>query len=105
MKKTGVALAGAALAIGLVSATAGTAQAATYTRTQVAQHASTTDCWTIIGRNVYDLTPYVPMHPGGQQEIGRVCGRVGTSAFNGQHGGSSSIQRMLKAYRMGSLKR
>ena len=105
MKKTGMALAGAALAVGLVSATAGTAQAATYTRTQVAQHASTSDCWTIIGRNVYNLTPYVPMHPGGPQEIGRVCGKVGTSAFMGEHGGNSSIQRMLKAYRVGALKR
>ena len=45
------------------------------------------------------------MHPGGPQEIGRVCGKVGTSAFIGEHGGNSSIQRMLKAYRVGALKR
>ena len=104
MKKTGMALAGAALAIGLVSTTAGAAQAATYTRTQVAQHASTSDCWTIMGRNVYDLTPYLPVHPGGPQQIARVCGKVGTSAFKGEHGGKSSIQRMLKAYRIGSIR-
>ncbi len=105
MKTIGMALAGAALAFGLVGTAAGAAQAATYTRTQVAQHASTSDCWTIIGRTVYNLTPYVPMHPGGPQEISRVCGKVGTSAFNGEHGGNSSIQRMLKTYRIGALKR
>ena len=105
MKKSGMALAGAALAVGLVSITTDPAQAATYTRTQVSQHATTSDCWTIIGRNVYNLTPYVPMHPGGPQEIGRVCGKVGTKAFNGQHGGNASIQSMLKAYRIGALKR
>lgn len=105
MNRIGMALAGATLAAGLVGIATGPAQAAGYTQAQVAQHASTSDCWTIIGRSVYDLTPYVPRHPGGPQEIARVCGKVGTSAFKGQHGGSSSIKGMLKAYRIGSLKR
>lgn len=105
MKTIGMALAGATLAAGLVGISTGPAQAAAYTRAQVAQHASITDCWTIIGRSVYDLTPYVPRHPGGPQQIARVCGKVGTSAFNGQHGGNTGIGRMLKGFRIGSLKR
>lgn len=103
MKKIGIALAGTALAIGMAGTA--TAQAATYTRAQVAQHASTSDCWTIIGRNVYNLTPYVYRHPGGPQRIAAICGTVGTSAFNGQHGGNASVQRLLKAYRIGGLAR
>lgn len=105
MKKLGTVIAGAALATGIVSIAAGTAQAATYTRTQVAQHATTSDCWTIIGRNVYDLTRYVPLHPGGSREIARICGRAGTSAFRGEHGGNSSIVGVLKTYRIGGLAR
>lgn len=104
MKKIAMAIAGATLAIGLVGAGTGAAQAATYTRAQVAQHSTTSDCWTIIGRNVYNLTPYVPNHPGGPGQIARVCGKVGTSAFNGQHGGNASIARMLKDYRIGNVR-
>lgn len=105
MKTIVMAIAGAALTVGLVGTATGAAQAATYTPNQVAQHASTTDCWTIIGRTVYNLTPYIPRHPGGTQQIARVCGKVGTSAFNGEHGGNASIQRMLKAYRIGNVAR
>ena len=105
MKKIGIALAGTALAIGVAGTATAQAATTTYTRAQVAQHASTSDCWTIIGRSVYNLTPYVSRHPGGPQRIAQICGTVGTAAFNGQHGGSPSVQRVLKAYRIGSLAR
>lgn len=105
MSKIGMTLAGAALATGLVGISTAPAQAAAYTQAQVAQHASIKDCWTIIGRSVYDLTPYVPRHPGGPREIARVCGKVGTAAFTGQHGGNTGIGRLLKTYRIGSLQR
>jgi hypothetical protein len=52
-----------------------------YTAEEVAKHASTTDCWTIIEGKVYDITAYVPRHPGGD-EILRACGAEGTSLFS-----------------------
>jgi len=38
---------------------------ATYTAAEVATHASATDCWVIVRGGVYDVTSFVPKHPGG----------------------------------------
>ena len=103
IRKTSVAAAGLALVAGL--AVTGSAQAATYTKTTVAQHSTTSDCWTIIGRGVYDVTSYIPRHPGGPGQIASICGRVGTGAFNGEHGGSSSVKRLLATYKIGTVRR
>jgi cytochrome b involved in lipid metabolism len=51
------------------------------TRAEVAQHDSREDCWTIIDGNVYDLTSYIPRHPGGD-DILEACGTDGSSLFN-----------------------
>ncbi len=47
---------------------------------EVQKHNSKTDCWTIITGSVYDITDYIPRHPGGD-EILRVCGADGTQLF------------------------
>lgn len=80
---------------------------------QVSQRSSATDCWTIIDGSVYDITSYVPRHPGGD-EILLACGTDGSSLFNqrttadGQEIGSgtphsSSAARQLQAYKIGEL--
>ncbi len=51
------------------------------TRSEVATHSSKDDCWTIIDGNVYDLTSYIPRHPGGD-DILEACGTDGSSLFN-----------------------
>jgi cytochrome b involved in lipid metabolism len=102
----------AALAPVLIAATAAVAvapatQAAPvkrYTKAQVAAHASAGNCWTIIGRSVYNMTPYVSRHPGGASRIAAICGRNGTSSFNGQHGGDGGVASTLAAYRIGRLR-
>lgn len=53
-----------------------------YTLSQVVENNNKGSCWTIIDNNVYDITSYVPRHPGGESEILQVCGRDGTSLFN-----------------------
>lgn len=55
-------------------------EAMTYTLADVATHASSSDCWTVINNKVYDLTSYIPQHPGGD-EVLRACGKDGTSLF------------------------
>ena len=87
--------------------------AKTFTTDQVAQHKTKDDCWTIIGDKVYDITSYVPRHPGGN-EILRACGTDGTSLFetrttaDGQKVGtgtphSSSSQNQLKQLEIGAI--
>lgn len=86
---------------------------ATYTAAQVAEHNSENDCWTIVSGSVYNITPYVPMHPGGD-EILLACGVDGTSLFtqrttsDGETVGSgtphdSQAQRQLARYQVGTL--
>lgn len=56
-------------------------QAKTFTLSEVAEHASKDDCWTVISGDVYDLTKFINRHPGGN-EILRACGTDGTTLFN-----------------------
>jgi cytochrome b involved in lipid metabolism len=39
------------------------------------------DAWTAINGKVYNMTPYLPYHPGGEKELMRVAGRDGTKLF------------------------
>jgi len=59
----------------------GSGEAKPLTKAEVSQHDSENDCWTIIDGNVYDLTSYIPRHPGGD-EILRACGADGSTLFN-----------------------
>ena len=52
----------------------------TFTFEDVSSHNKANDCWTIIDGGVYDITSYVPKHPGGN-EILLACGVDGTSLF------------------------
>lgn len=108
MKKliAGVAAAGIALT-GVATATAATAATQPtkkYTPSQVAKHKSTSDCWSIVGSGVYNLTPYVSQHPGGKAAIKSICGKNGTSAFNSQHMGSKKVAAVLADYKIGTVK-
>jgi hypothetical protein len=75
-----------------------------YTTAEVALHASESSCWSIVNGNVYDLTSYIPKHPGGSSKIIRICGKDGSSAFEGQHGGESKPEKILASYKIGPLK-
>ncbi|GAP85416.2 putative cytochrome b5-like heme steroid binding domain-containing protein [Rosellinia necatrix] len=39
------------------------------------------DAWTALGGRVYNVTPYLPFHPGGAPELLRAAGRDGTRLF------------------------
>jgi len=43
------------------------------------------DAWTVLGGRVYNITPYLPFHPGGEPELLRCAGRDGTRLFNEVH--------------------
>lgn len=81
------------------------AQAATasYSLTQVREHASTTSCWAAIGSSVYDLTSWIGQHPGGAPAITGLCGTDATAAFAAQHGKDKAPQQRLAGFRIGAL--
>ena len=74
-----------------------------YTAAAVATHNSETSCWSIIDDTVYDVTSFVSKHPGGDRNILKICGKDGTSAFMGQHGGDSKPESTLTKYYLGKL--
>jgi cytochrome b involved in lipid metabolism len=75
-----------------------------YTIAQVASHNSSTDCWSAIGGNVYDLTSWISRHPGGKQAIISLCGVDGSAAFTKQHGGQGRPASELATFLIGPLK-
>jgi len=48
---------------------------------QVRLHNKRTDAWTALGDKVYNITPYLPYHPGGERELMKAAGRDGTKLF------------------------
>jgi cytochrome b involved in lipid metabolism len=69
----------------------------------IAKHNSRSSCWSAVNGGVYDLTSWIPNHPGGEQAILSMCGVDGSSGYNGQHGSSSKPARMLAGFKIGTL--
>lgn len=90
------------------SASSNNSTSTTFTVVDVAQHKTSSDCWTIIDTNVYDIRSYIPRHPGGD-EILKACGTNGTDLFkgndpNGREGGhSGSATSQLAELKVGDL--
>ena len=75
-----------------------------YSLSDIANHKSTTNCWTTIGGKVYNLTPFINQHPGGSSAILSLCGKDGTAAFNKKHGGQARTATELISLLVGNLK-
>lgn len=73
----------------------------TFTLSQISTHNSRSSCWSVINGSVYDLTSWIPKHPGGEQAILALCGINGTSMYNNQHGGSSRPAMILAGFKIG----
>lgn len=72
----------------------------------VAQHSSANDCWIIVQGKVYNVTSFLPRHPGGTEILIPFCGRDASSGFDtkggkGQH--SASAQSLLRSFYVGDL--
>jgi cytochrome b involved in lipid metabolism len=74
----------------------GTAMPAkSYTLAQVKKHNKATDCWSVVGTNVYNLTAWIPKHPGGKN---------GTSLYNSKHGSDPVSKATLARYKIGTVR-
>merc|ERR1712232_1410401 len=52
---------------------------------EVAKHSSDTDCWCIVGDDVYDVTNFLSEHPGGKKAIMLFAGKDATEEFDMLH--------------------
>ncbi|KAG0366056.1 hypothetical protein BC939DRAFT_451772 [Gamsiella multidivaricata] len=73
-----------------------------YTLTDIKAHNKADDAWTVLNGKVYNITPYLPFHPGGEKEILRCAGRDGTRLFNLTHKWVN-YEFMLKECQVGFL--
>ncbi|QQS44454.1 cytochrome b5 domain-containing protein [Candidatus Roizmanbacteria bacterium] len=74
-----------------------------YSIADVRAHGTESSCWSAVNGKVYDLTNWINQHPGGPEKITQICGIDGSQGFNGQHGGQSEPESMLKEFYIGNL--
>lgn len=97
----------AALAAAAGCGAAGRGPAAGYTPRQIAAHDGERDCWVVLHGQVYDVTQFIPRHPGGRAIL-QACGRDGTRLFETRPMGSgrphsSFAREEAREYRIGAL--
>jgi predicted heme/steroid binding protein len=76
-----------------------------YTMAQVAEHATAASCWSAINGDVYDLTTWIPQHPGGANAVRSICGTDGSAGFNSRHAATKEAQEKLPEFKIGTLLR
>jgi cytochrome b involved in lipid metabolism len=77
----------------------------TYTMNDVSKHNNIEKgVWTVINKRVYDITKWVPEHPGGIAKIMQIAGKDGTNLFmnNPFHKGTDA-KKILEKYYIGDL--
>jgi len=74
-----------------------------YTLEDVKKHNKSTDAWMVINGKVYDVTKYIPYHPGGNKILMGV-GKDGTSLYNQYHPWVNA-NFLLEKYHIGFLKK
>lgn len=90
---------------GMLAVPAQAAPSRTISKAEVARHSTASDCWVYIGRSVYDMTAYLPRHPGGADEITPYCGGNARAAFADEHASDANAQRGMATLKIGRLKR
>ncbi len=90
-----------------VTQTAANIQVNYYTIADIAVHNNVNDCWLLINNKVYDVTSFIPGHPGGERNIADSCGRESTAAYDTKNKGtphSAYANDLLQNYYIGDLK-
>ena len=76
--------------------------AKTFTKAEIAVHNSESDCWTFVDSKVYNLTAWLPDHPGGAGIVLGMCGTDGTEIFRDHHHAEQDAALLI--YYIGELK-
>ena len=74
-----------------------------YSADDVARHCAKDDAWVIVGDGVYDITEWIPRHPGGSIPLVQYAGRDMTDAFRAYHSPNGKAAKTLNAYKIGEF--
>ena len=75
-----------------------------YTMEEVAKHNAPPSIWSVYNGDIYDITMYVDVHPGGKKILEKVYGKDMTALFNKFHG-YVNINAMIGPLKIGTLKK
>ncbi len=78
----------------------------TYTEKEVSAHNTPEDSWTIIDNNVYNITGFMKIHPGGSLILSKFAGKNATNVFNNvvKHTKNRSVHQISKLIKIGEIK-
>lgn len=76
---------------------------ATYTKADVAKHNNREDLWIIISGKIYDVTGWLPDHPGGTRPLLQNGGKDATAMFNLMHKAGTLEQWAQRAPCVGTV--
>ena len=74
----------------------------TYTMDEVNKHDNKKDCWIVIKNNVYDITEFLKIHPGGSSIVLTIAGEDATEYFEELHR-PEILEEVGKDYMIGEL--
>ncbi|XP_027351037.1 cytochrome b5-like [Abrus precatorius] len=74
----------------------------TFTFEEVAKHNHKKDCWIIVNAKVYDVTPFLDEHPGGDEALLSAAEKDATVDFE-DVGHSDSAVEMMQSYFVGEV--
>ncbi|KJY01271.1 mitochondrial cytochrome b2 like protein [Zymoseptoria brevis] len=75
----------------------------TITYQEVQQHRSTESCWVILYGSVYDVTSFLPDHPGGSKIILQLAGSDATEEYDPVHPPGTLEQSLPASAKLGSI--
>ncbi|KAK2968853.1 hypothetical protein RJ640_008020 [Escallonia rubra] len=73
-----------------------------YTMQEAAQHNTKEDCWVVIDGKVYDVSPYLDEHPGGDDVLLATTGKDATDEFE-DAGHSKTARELMENFCVGEL--
>jgi len=68
---------------------------------EVAKHSTESDCWIVIGNDVYNVTSLIDTHSGGREAIIKYCGTNATDVFFSKH--DQRAYEVLQSYYIGTI--
>ncbi|KAL1306438.1 hypothetical protein AAFC00_005137 [Neodothiora populina] len=74
-----------------------------YTYEEVQQHRSAESCWVILYGNVYDVTTFVPEHPGGSRIILQLAGQDATEEYDPIHPPGTLEEALPASAKIGTI--
>ncbi|XP_066249009.1 cytochrome b5-like isoform X1 [Euwallacea similis] len=73
-----------------------------YTTAQLKEHNNKKSVWVRIHNDIFDVTPFLNEHPGGEEVLIEQAGKEATEAFE-DVGHSSDAREMMEKYKIGTI--